>query len=142
MKTRGNGSDMERTRAATPSVDTLARQIFNRLNGNDGNGSADLQGSLTLAANMLARPAAETETRARAALLQLSADQREALLLHLSGDTHIQIAQRQGKAAEAVLKELARAYVRLRYAMNPAEMQPADAESSATRGDTPQTQQV
>lgn len=140
MKTRGNGA------GSNPSVETLARQIFNRLNGDARNGAEDLQGSLTLAANMLARPTIETETRARAALLQLNASQREALLLHLRGDSHVQIAERQGRSAEEVLKELARAYVRLRFAMNPTANgeapQSSDAESSASRDDSPQTQQI
>ena len=139
MKTRGNGANSE--------IEALARQIFNRLQGNDRGGSVDdLRGGLTLAANMLARPAAETESAARAALLQLSATQREALLLHLNGDTHVQIAARQGRPAEDVLKDLARAYVRLRFAMNPTErsesQQSTDTESSATRDEPPQTQQI
>jgi DNA-directed RNA polymerase specialized sigma24 family protein len=149
MKTRGNGADsqMHRTPAATSSIEALARQIFNRLQGDNRDGSVeDLQGSLTLAANMLARPAAETENAARAALLQLSATQREALLLHLNGDTHVQIAARQGRPAEDVLKDLARAYVRLRFALNPAEhgesQQSTDTESSATRDEPSQTQQI
>jgi DNA-directed RNA polymerase specialized sigma24 family protein len=140
MKTRGNGA-----RPDTPSVETLARQIHSRLNGDDRNGSIDeLTGSLTLAANMLARPTAETETKARDALLQLSASQRDALLLHLSGETHVQIAERQGRSAEVVLKELARAYVQLRFAMNPPGCSEAatslDAEPSVARDESSQTQ--
>ena len=139
MKTRGNGASPD-----TPSVEMLARQIHSRLNGDDRSGSVDeLTGSLTLAANMLARPTTETETKARAALLQLSTSQRDALLLHLSGETHVQIAERQGRLAEEVLKELARAYVQLRFAMTPSgcsDSQSLDTEPSLARDESSQTQ--
>jgi hypothetical protein len=62
-------------------------------------------------------PSASGFDAIRAAVLALRHHQRQLLLLHVEGLTYRQIATRQGLPAEAVLRELARTYGHLRWAL-------------------------
>jgi hypothetical protein len=122
MKTRASSASLatKPTPTASSDIDTLANEIFARLNGENPNGAVeDLQLCLTRAANRLARPTGVTEAMARATLQELPASQLDVLLLHLSGLTCAQIAHRQAKTYQSVLTDLTSAYVRLRFTLRP-----------------------
>jgi DNA-binding CsgD family transcriptional regulator len=112
----------EPTPQVSSDIDTLANEIFARLNGENRSGAVeDLQLCLARAASTLARPTGATEGLARAALQELPPSQLDVLLLHLSGLTCAQIAHRQAKTYRSVLTDLTSAYVRLRLSMEPME---------------------
>ena len=62
-------------------------------------------------------PSASGFDAIRAAVLALQQHQRQLLLLHVEGLTYRQIAARHALPAEAVLRELARAYCHLRWTL-------------------------
>ena len=62
-------------------------------------------------------PSASGFDAIRAAVLALHQHQRQLLLLHIEGLTYRQIAARHALPAEAVLRELARAYCHLRWTL-------------------------
>jgi hypothetical protein len=64
-------------------------------------------------------PSASSFDAIRAAVLALRQHERRLLLLHVEGLTYRQIAARHALPAEAVLRELARAYCHLRWTLPP-----------------------
>ncbi|HEY7638841.1 MAG TPA: sigma factor-like helix-turn-helix DNA-binding protein [Steroidobacteraceae bacterium] len=62
-------------------------------------------------------PSASGFDSIRAAVLALQHQQRQLLVLHVEGLTYRQIAARHALPPEAVLRELARAYVHLRWTL-------------------------
>jgi DNA-directed RNA polymerase specialized sigma24 family protein len=60
-------------------------------------------------------PSASACTAIRAAVLALPQDQRELLLLHLEGLNFRQIAERSALPAQTVLRQLVKAYCKLRW---------------------------
>jgi DNA-directed RNA polymerase specialized sigma24 family protein len=65
-------------------------------------------------------PSASGFDAIRAAVLALRQQQRQLLLLHVEGLTYKQIAARYSLPAEAVLRELTRAYCDLRWTLSDA----------------------
>ena len=62
-------------------------------------------------------PSASSFDAIRAAVLALRHQQRQLLLLHIEGLTYRQIAARHALPADAVLRELGRAYCHLRWTL-------------------------
>jgi DNA-directed RNA polymerase specialized sigma24 family protein len=97
----------ERTSTLSSNIDTLANEIFARLNDENCNDAVeDPQLYLTRVTSTLVRPSGAEQEVIHAALQGLPSSQREAMLLHLGGLTCAQIAHRHGKTHQAVLKDL------------------------------------
>jgi DNA-directed RNA polymerase specialized sigma24 family protein len=120
----------ERTPTQPSDIDALANEIFARLNDENRNDAVeDLQLQLTRAASTLVRPNGAAEAVVNATLQGLPSNQRDVLLLHLSGLTCTQIADQQARMYQAVLKDLTSAYVRLRFSLYPVDQ--TDAKTPA-----------
>jgi DNA-directed RNA polymerase specialized sigma24 family protein len=123
---------------AAANVDVLAREVSRRLCA--ANDAALLDDPHRHVMRIAAEVEAEWEGRARrprvggssdaipapsasgfdairAAVLALRQHQRQLLVLHVEGLTYRQIAARHALPPEAVLRELARAYTHLRWAL-------------------------
>jgi hypothetical protein len=111
-----HASSSELTRAA--NLDALANEMFARLGTAGGDDALkDFQLSLARATEQLARPANVVDGAVQDILRALPPSQLEALILHLNGMPHAQIAQRQGKTDQALLKDLASTYARMRFSL-------------------------
>ena len=125
MKTRCNDvdSDVSQAEAQTLSanIETVANEVFTHLNDSKQQVTGEIpqidpQYYLRRVAAKLMPKAHRTEQRiVHAALQKLPSLQREALLLHLGGLTYPQIADKQRRSPQIVLKDLANAYAHLRF---------------------------
>jgi DNA-directed RNA polymerase specialized sigma24 family protein len=94
-KTGAPSREGERVPVISPEIDKLAYELTRA------------------ACNLLQTSGAERGI-IQSTLDELPQHQREAIIMHLEGLTYEQIAQRQGKPAHVLLKELANAYAQIR----------------------------
>lgn len=139
MKTKNNDDSMgTRPDAAQPQtrsseIDRLAQEIFAQLNDDTGPKTVgDLELQLSQAVSALVPPSGAARAVLHASLLELPSKQRETLLLHLGGLTCAQIARSQRRTHDATLKDLSRAYARLRFSLELTD-QPAGIKAASTR---------
>jgi DNA-directed RNA polymerase specialized sigma24 family protein len=105
----------ERVPVISPEIDKLAYELFDRLRKEDCTVSIeDRRRFLTRAARNLLQTSGTERGIIQSTLDELPQHQREAIIMHLEGLTYEQIAQRQGKPPQVMLKELANAYAKIR----------------------------
>jgi DNA-directed RNA polymerase specialized sigma24 family protein len=114
-KTGAPSQEGERVPVISPEIDKLAYELFDRLRKEDCTVSIeDRRRFLTRAARNLLQTSGAERGIIQSTLDELPQHQREAIIMHLEGLTYEQIAQRQGKPAQVLLKELANAYAQIR----------------------------
>jgi DNA-directed RNA polymerase specialized sigma24 family protein len=112
------GGNRNGSSPASKSLDKLAREVFEQLQGVHPTRSAlrELLKSKGLALADATRMTPEKRDAVSVALDHLPAEQRKMLMWHWGGMSSAEIARRQAKTTEDVMRELAEALARLRVA--------------------------